>query len=103
MARRRIEEFYCDVVGGGCGKYFKTYLREDSFGNMTFECPVCHHHHFRVVKDGVITKDRHSERLGKAEIIIGLKSTISDTPWHDDPDFRRSQLRVYNPEGMAAQ
>jgi hypothetical protein len=93
---RREEEFYCDKSGGGCGKYFKTWLRESMFGNYTMECPNCGHHHFRVIKEGLVTADRHNERMGKAEIILALKSTIRDTPWHDDPEFRRRSLRVYN-------
>ena len=93
---RRVEEFYCDKMGGGCSKYFKTYLRESMYGNYTIECPACKHHHFRVIEFGLVTQDRHNERLGDAEIIIGLASTLSDTPWHDDPVFRRQQLRVYS-------
>jgi hypothetical protein len=93
--RRREEEFYCDRAGGGCGKYFKTYLRSNMYGNYTIECPGCQHHHFRVIEEGLVTQDRHSSRLGEAEIILGLKATLRDTPWHDDPDFRRSQLKAY--------
>lgn len=93
---RRSEEFYCDVSGGGCGKYFLTYLRDSMFGNYTIECPACNHHHFRVIEEGLVTKDRHSERMGQAEIIIGLSTTLRDTPWHDDPTFRRSQMRAYS-------
>ena len=97
MARRREEEFYCDTGGGGCGKYFKTYLRDNMWGNYTIECPnpTCKHHHFRVIVDGLVTKDRHSERMGDAEIILGLISTLRDTPWHNDPNFKRSQLKAY--------
>lgn len=98
VARRREEEFYCDRDGGGCGKYFKTFLRDDMFGNYTIVCPneKCNHNHFRVIEEGLVTKDRHNERMGDATKIIGLKSTLRDTPWHDDPDFRRAQLRAYN-------
>lgn len=89
---RRMEEFYC---GTECKKYFKTYLRENMHGNFTVECPNCGHHHFRVIKEGLVTEDRHDKRLGQAEIIVGMKSTVRDIPWHNDPDFRRSQLRAY--------
>ena len=92
---RREEEFYCDKVGGGCGKYFKTYLRESMWGNYTIECPGCKHQHFRVIDKGLVTQDRHSTRLGEAEIIMGLRSTLRDAPWHDDPLFRRNQMRAY--------
>jgi hypothetical protein len=96
MARRE-EEFYCDVSGGGCGKYFKTFLRESMFGNYTIECPNCQHHHFRVIENGLITGERHSQRMGnEVEVIHCLKSTISDVPWHNDPTFRRNQMRAYS-------
>lgn len=106
MSRRREEEFYCDISGGGCGKYFKTYLKENMFGNYTIKCPnpECKgpspdnpgHEHFRVIKEGLVTQDRHDERYGNAVMIIGLKSTLRDTPWHEDPEFRRSTLKAYN-------
>ena len=96
---RRSEEFYCDLAGGGCSKYFLTYLRENMWGNYTVECPACGHHHFRVIDKGLVTRDRHDERMGEAEIIIGLKTTLRDTPYHDDPTFRRGQLRAYNGAG----
>jgi hypothetical protein len=89
---RREEEFYCSTE---CRKYFKTYLRSNMWGNYTIECPNCGHHHFRVIKDGLITDDRHDKKLGESEIIRCLKSTVRDTPWHDDPAFRRAQLRAY--------
>ena len=94
MARRRQEEFYCTE----CRKYFLTYLRDDWTINATIECPneKCKHHHFRVIKEGLVTGDRHKETYGTTEIIMGLKSTLRDAPWHDDPDFRRQQLKVYN-------
>lgn len=91
MSFRREEEFYCDVSGGGCGKYFLTYLRTNFYGNYTIECPSCKHHHFRVIEGGLVTRDRHNERMGQAEIILGLASTLRDTPWTDDADFRRKQ------------
>jgi len=96
VARRRKEEFYCDKAGGGCGKYFLTYLRDDFYGNYTIECPACKHHHFRVIKEGLVTNDRHSERMGTTTILMGLLATLRDTPWHDDPTFRREQIALYN-------
>ncbi len=93
---RRVEEFYCDKSGGGCGKYFKTYLRLNMSGNYTIVCPGCQHHHFRYIKDGLVTGDRHYERAGTKELIIGLRTTLQDKPHHDDPMFRRQQLRAYD-------
>ena len=96
MARRIQEEFYCDKAGGGCGKYFLTWLRDDFFGNYTIECPACKHHHFRVIKEGLVTNDRHSERYGTSTVLMSMPSTLRDIPYHNDPDFRRSQLKLYD-------
>jgi hypothetical protein len=90
---RRAEEFYCS---GGCQKYFLTYLRENMFGNYTIECPGCKHHHFRVINAGLVTEQRHNMTLGQADIIVGLASTLRKVPWHNDPDFRRRQIRAYD-------
>lgn len=91
MSFRREEEFYCDVSGGGCGFYFLTYLRSNTYSNMTIQCPGCGHHHFRVVEGGLVTKDRHDERYGQTEVVIGLKATLQKNPWTDDADFKRKQ------------
>lgn len=94
MAGMRFkEEFYC---GTECGKYFLTYLRTNMNGNYTVECPHCGHHHYRVVRDGIITQDRHKDEyeLSRSVLILGLESTVRDIPWHDDPDFKRQRLRV---------
>lgn len=96
MGRRRQEEFHCAVSGGGCDSYFLTWLRDDMTGEFTIECPGCKHHHFRKIKEGLVTGDRHSQREETTEIIMGLKSTLQKTPWHNDPEFRRRQLRAYN-------
>lgn len=90
---RRPEEFYCSE----CGKYFITYMRDNMVGNYTIECanPSCQHHHFRVIEHGVVTDDRHNKRYGESEIIPCMPSTLRDTPYHNDPVFRRSQLKAY--------
>jgi len=94
---RLREEFYCDKGGGGCGKYFATYLRKEMTGNYSIRCPntKCNHVHFRKIVKGLVTSDRHDERLPDAvDIIIGLASTLRDTPWHDSPEFKRSQMKA---------
>lgn len=95
---RRKEEFYCDTAGGGCGKYFLTWLRKSMSGNYTIQCPneSCKHHHFRVITDGLVTTDRHNQRDGSKEVIIGLKATLQDAPWTDNPSFLRMQMKLYN-------
>ena len=64
------------------------------WGNYTIKCAACDHSHYRVIDTGVITDDRHNERMGDAEVIIGLKSTLRDTPDHNDPYLRREQMRL---------
>jgi hypothetical protein len=93
---RILTEFYCATVGGGCGGYFKVFLRTNMYGNYTIQCPKdgCNHHHFRFIDAGVVTNDRHSERGGQAEVIVGLKATYSPTPSHNDPDYRRSTFEL---------
>lgn len=89
---RRREEFYCTE----CHKYFLTYLRDNMSGDYTIECPneKCKHHHYRKIKEGLVTQDRHQKtREGDSEIILGLVSTLRETPWHDDPSFKRSLIR----------
>jgi len=91
---RRREEFYCDTAGGGCSKYFLTYLRDNMTGNYSIQCPGCGHLHYRYIKEGLVTGDRHNQREKDCEVIVGLASTLRDTPWHDDPTFRRQQMMV---------
>jgi hypothetical protein len=66
------------------------------WGNYSIVCPECQHTHYRYIDKGLVTKDRHNERAGQAEIIVGLKATVKKTPWHNDPAFRRAQLKAYN-------
>lgn len=97
MARRQ-EEFYCDKAGGGCGKYFLTYLRTNMYGNYSIQCPneACKHIHYRVIEEGLVTGDRHQERMGgQVDIIIGLKATLRDTPHTDLDAFRKQQIKDY--------
>jgi len=72
---RRLEQFHC---GTQCGKYFDTYLRRNMYGNYTIVCPNCGHNHFRVIKDGVVSDERHDEKHGAAVKIMGLVSTVKD-------------------------
>jgi len=94
MSIRFKEEFYCQE----CHKYFLTFLRDNFYGNYTIECPNCGHHHYRIIKEGLVTEQRHQDQYeqGKSELILGLKATLKDTPWHNDPDFKRQQFKVIN-------
>jgi hypothetical protein len=97
---RRAEEFWCSTHGGGCGQYFTIHIREDMWGPYTIECPNCHHAHHRFIGSrdgkilGTITDDRVNDQAGHIDRIIGLKSTLHNVPFHDDPEFRRSNIRA---------
>lgn len=82
-------EFYCSTE---CQKYFKTYLRSNMTGQFTIVCPNCGHHHHRVIMEGYVTDDRCNDTVAQQDIIIGLKSTISSTPYHNSPENRRSRI-----------
>ena len=90
MARLE-EEFYC----GECKKYFITYLRHNMNGQYTVVCPneKCKHTHHRVIKNGLVTSDRCNNEAGRLEKIIGLASTLSDTPWMNEKDFRNRRKK----------
>lgn len=94
IPQRRKEEFYCANAGGGCENYFLTFLRRNMNGNYIIECPGCEHHHYRQIKEGFVTGDRHYDKEDIAEVILGLKSTLREKPWTDDPEFKRMQMRV---------
>jgi len=93
MVERKREEFWCDTGGGGCGLYFKTYLRENMSGIYTIECPNCKHHHFRKIVKGLVTSDRDYAAQNQKQILVGLAATLSKTPWHNDPAFKRSLMK----------
>lgn len=94
MIRRFKEEFYCTE----CHKYFLVYLRENFWGNYTVQCanPKCNHHHYRVIKEGLVTGDRHSDtyETSKSELIVGLECTLRDVPWHDDPEYLKQKMKI---------
>ena len=88
-------EFFCQTE---CQKYFLTYLRDNMNGNYTIKCPnpSCGHEHYRVIENGVVTSDRCNEKKGQLDIIMGLKSTLRDTPYHNSPESRRSEMEIVN-------
>lgn len=60
---------------------------------LEFYIPVpCKHHHYRWVESGLITTNRNYKAQEQKEIIKGL-GPVRMTPYHDDPEFRRSLMR----------
>ena len=47
-------ELYCT----NCGKLVHVRMSKFDTGNLTIECPLCGHEHYRFVEDGIITEDR---------------------------------------------
>ena len=60
--------------GGNCGWYNYPPLDDRMHGNYTIVCGNCGHHHYRVIKNGVVTSDRHNKELGEAHVLHVLKS-----------------------------
>lgn len=85
---RHAHEFQCDGQGAAtpnnptpdnCGWYNYPPLDDKMNGNYTIICGNCGHHHYRVIRNGVVTSDRHSDELGEAHIIHVLKSQTQPT------------------------
>lgn len=66
-------EFNCT----NCGWFNYPMLRDNMFGNYTVKCGNCGHDHYRVIKEGVVTEDRHNKNLPPAEVIHVMKSACS--------------------------
>lgn len=91
------EEFYCS---GGCRGYFIVRLRLEIDGNYTIVCPNCDHEHFRKIKGGIITSDRHTTfGKGHTERIVVPKAAFSTDPILEDQHDYRSTAQVI-PEGQ---
>jgi len=54
-----INEFYCDQ----CKSYSLVNIQQDIDGLHIISCGKCKHHHYRIIKDGIISEFRYD---GKA-------------------------------------
>ncbi len=70
---RHAHEFNCTE----CGWFNYPTLSEAFFGNYTIRCGHCLHDHYRVIKAGVVTEDRHDKNMRAAEIIHVMPSACS--------------------------
>jgi hypothetical protein len=52
-------------------------LSESMNGNYTIKCGNCGHEHYRVIKNGVVTEDRHDKKHGAADTIHIMPSACS--------------------------
>lgn len=98
MAERHAHEFQCTE----CAWFNYPMLRLNLNGNYVIKCggpkfdykdgkkvpkpdypmntdSVCNHEHYRVVKDGVVTGDRHDKTKPICEVIHVMPSACSET------------------------
>jgi len=58
---RHAHEFQCT----NCNIFNYPMLSDSMDGNYIIVCGGCDHEHYRVIKDGVVTEDRHDHNRGK--------------------------------------
>jgi len=84
---KAAHEFQCDGRGTAtaanptkenCGWFNYPMLDESMNGNYIIVCGHCGHKHYRAIKNGVVTSDRHSEKDGEAEVIHVMPSACSE-------------------------
>ncbi len=73
MARRHAHEFHCT----NCFGYNYPMLRDNMSGNFTLICGGCDHEHYRHIKDGVVTEDRHNEAANHGDTVHVPPSAFS--------------------------
>lgn len=70
---RAAHEFDCTEC-----RYFNYPMLDETFnGNYTIRCGNCGHDHYRVIKNGVVTADRHDKYQPAAEVIHVMPSATS--------------------------
>lgn len=87
-------EFQCTE----CSWYNYPTLRDNMFGNYTVKCGHCGHDHYRVIKEGVVTSDRHDKNMPIAELIHVMPSACQQTKRELSP---LQQLRQLEAAGLA--
>jgi len=71
------QELYCH----NCGRYVQFDIDTSLNGNHVIICPNCKHEHYRIVEDGIITKDRWgSANSNPSACYVVNSATITTTP-----------------------
>ena len=52
-------------------------LSDNMNGNYTIKCGHCGHEHYRVIKNGVVTEDRHNKNYKDVDVIHIMPSACS--------------------------
>lgn len=79
-----------------CGWYNYPQLRDNMSGNYTICCGNCRHHHYRAVRSGCVTEERHSPGYGRPEVIHVMPSACSREPRKRSPLAKLRSLFVEN-------
>ena len=75
-SERVLCEFKCH-----CEKpYIYVWLNTNMDGNYVVRCPTCGHEHYRTVKGGIISDDRHSYSLNECDVLRPMPSAAQKTP-----------------------
>lgn len=72
---RHAHEFNCTE----CGFFNYPMLSDTMNGNYTIRCGNCAHEHYRVIKKGVVTEDRHNTALEHGDTVHVMKSAAQRT------------------------
>ena len=70
---RYAHEMHCT----NCSHYNYPMLSDKMSGNYTVICGNCGHEHYRHIKDGVVTEDRHNHLANHGDTIHVPKSATS--------------------------
>jgi len=72
---RHAHEFSCT----NCSWWNYPMLGEDMHGNYTIICGNCGHEHYRAIKSGVVTEERHNNSLNHGDTIHVMPSACFKT------------------------
>lgn len=67
---RHAHEFSCT----NCNWWNYPMLSDKMDGNYTIKCGNCSHEHYRVIKNGAVTEDRHNSAIDHGDTIHVMKS-----------------------------
>lgn len=77
-------------------------LADSMHGNYTVRCGNCKHEHYRVIKHGVVTEDRHNSAMNHGDTIHVVKSACSKTrrPVGRMVELRRNEMAGLREGGL---
>jgi len=80
MSEHPLEEYInSELHCTNCGRTVHIRMSRFDTGNLTIDCPICDHEHFRYVVDGIITEDRWRSSAMQVYSTTAWVSTVSTT------------------------